>query len=164
MSRCENGYALKRGTSQPVTVRRLKEKKKNPNSSVCAELSKQTGRRSSLVSSQIYFFFPSLCLFDLRAHQPGALGLDFSKSSAPGVLPSAVCALTLFPRLRKRRISALARELGGKNCAAARAGERASEQASHRPHRLTADVTAEWRKTEPFPLRPPLPREARPRT
>lgn len=162
MSRCENGYALKRGTSQPVTVRRLKEKK-NPNSSVCAELSKQTGRRSSLVSSQIYFFFPSLCLFDLRAHQPGALGLDFSKSSAPGVLPSAVCALTLFPRAQEAKDLGLSEGVRWKELRRRSSG-RASERASHRPHRLTADVTAEWRKTEPFPLRPPLPREAGPRT
>ena len=51
-------------------------------SSVCAGLWKQTAclcSVSSLVSSQIHFFFPSLCLFDLQAFQPWA-ELDFSKT------------------------------------------------------------------------------------
>lgn len=52
---------------------------------VCAGLWKQTAclcSVSSRVSSQIHFFFPSLCLFDLWALQPWA-ELDFSKAQ-PG--------------------------------------------------------------------------------
>lgn len=72
--------------------------------------------------------------------------MDFSKSSAPR--GSAICGLRSdpFSTAQEAKDLGLSRELGKE--LHRRWSERASHR-PHRPHRLTADVTAEWRKTEP---------------
>lgn len=105
---------------------------------VCAGSWKQTAclcSVSSLVSSQIHFFFPSFCLFDLLALQPWA-ELDFSKAQP------WFCHLwlVLWPFSMAQEVKDLSPSgVQGKNCVGARLNVLPTDW-------LTVDMTAGWGK------------------
>lgn len=94
MSRCENGYALKRGTSQPVTVRRLKEKKKSKFQRVHRVV--KTNGPSLLPRFQPdLFLFPLSLPFRPPSSPTRGSGLGFLQKLSPR--GSAICGLCSDP-------------------------------------------------------------------
>lgn len=159
MSRCESRYAL--GTSQSITVWRLKQKKGKKNLQIPACLQSCENKRCVVPPSfpARSISFSSRCAWwTWELTNPGLWARFLRELSPRG--PAAICGLRSdpFSTAQEAKDLGLSGESGGKNCTAAGASERASVRPPPLTSRLTADVTAEWRKTEPRS------REARRRT